>query len=543
MRRKVLFLLLVFLILIASCYVVNAANPSSIKYDGFTYDLSSLELYSQTFAFYNSRENKVVVATAPDSTVITAIEDYYTFANGDYKIYFFNKGVNEVYEIITPSNNNTFRGNRTQNMIYSNFDILKGDKTVWFKATDKSNEFELNLSVDKIDYTTDLPVTISCQSLSAAEIAKYKLYYSIGDTNDFKSCEVRSFTDNGVTTHQWYLEVYRNDTYHFKFVNEETNEEIYESIKISNIIVTQDNVNNYIDGVFRPSPYLSYEYISDTEINILTQKFTLEEISKLKCFYAKDITEFDNEDLWSKLDLKSYRDTLKNRTLYQFYLNVKNDNGSGDGTYHFRFFNKETEEYTYSTFKLNFSDIVEYHRQDEQNKTSKSILDIMKDFFSWIFNFFGSLLDFFVHIFVPTDEQWADLDTQDLAFKGQIEGKFPFFYWFQEELEKADEYVYSDDFLKIDFPSWKMDLGIIKYQTPDISFTAVRDAYAPYRLTIRNSLFIIAVGLAIVYIIKYILNYSVTGSASLIFGNSANVSSSDSWKIDGQTSLFGRDKK
>lgn len=66
---------------------------------------------------------------------------------------------------------------------------------IWFKATDK---FELNLSVDKTDYTTDLPITISCQSLSAEEIAKYKLYYSIGNTNDFKSCDVRSFADNGV---------------------------------------------------------------------------------------------------------------------------------------------------------------------------------------------------------------------------------------------------------------------------------------------------------------------------------------------------------
>lgn len=137
---------------------------------------------------------------------------------------------------------------------------------------------------------------------------------------------------------------------------------------------------------------------------------------------------------------------------------------------------------------------------------------ILKDLFSWIGSFFNNLFNFFIHIFVPTDEQWADLSSQDEAIGEKFESKFPFIFWFQDELEKAEEYVFSNDFLNIKFSSWNLDLGIIKYNTPEINFTAIRDAYEPYRLTIRNSLFYIAVGLAIVYVIKYILNFGVTSS-------------------------------
>ena len=126
--------------------------------------------------------------------------------------------------------------------------------------------------------------------------------------------------------------------------------------------------------------------------------------------------------------------------------------------------------------------------------------------------FFNGLFDFFIHIFVPTDEQWSDLSSQDEEIGKKFESKFPFIFWFQDELEKAEEYVFSNDFLNITFPAWNFDLGIINYSTPEINFTTIRDIYEPYRLTIRNSLFIIAVGLAIVYLVKYVLNFGVTSS-------------------------------
>lgn len=253
---------------------------------------------------------------------------------------------------------------------------------IWFKATDK---FELNLSVDKTDYTTDLPITISCQSLSAEEIAKYKLYYSIGNTNDFKSCDVRSFADNGVTTHQWYIEVYRNDTYHFKFVNEETGEEIYESVKISNIIYNQDNVNNYINGVFKPTPFLSTEYISDTEILITTQKFFEDEFEKIECSYSKYIEDLETESSYVPVKVRSFEDKISNKISYQFYFSVSNLENDGDGTYFVRFYNKDLKEYTYASISVMFDNIVDYQESlSGVNADWSKLLDFFKERFGFL---------------------------------------------------------------------------------------------------------------------------------------------------------------
>lgn len=110
-------------------------------------------------------------------------------------------------------------------------------------------------------------------------------------------------------------------------------------------------------------------------------------------------------------------------------------------------------------------------------------------------------------------------EEQETAYKKKqtnlddiIKSKFGIFYFFQDEIQKANEYVYNADFLTVNFPSWNVDLGIVKFNTPEINFTKIRDIYEPYRTTIRNSLFFIFVGLAIVYVVKYILNYGVTGS-------------------------------
>ena len=253
---------------------------------------------------------------------------------------------------------------------------------IWFKATDK---FELNLSVDKTDYTTDLPITISCQSLSSEEISKYKLYYKIGDSDGFKSCDVRSFADNGVTTHQWYIEVYRNDTYHFKFVNEETGEEIYESVKISNIVYNQDNVNNYINGAFKPSPFLSTEYISDTEILITTQKFFEDEFEKLECSYSKYIEDLGTESSYVPVKVRSFEDKVSNKISYQFYFSVSNLENDGDGTYFVRFYNKILKEYTYASISVMFENIVDY--QDSifgVNSDWQKLLDFFKERFGFL---------------------------------------------------------------------------------------------------------------------------------------------------------------
>lgn len=111
-----------------------------------------------------------------------------------------------------------------------------------------------------------------------------------------------------------------------------------------------------------------------------------------------------------------------------------------------------------------------------------------------------------------TEEQETAYKQKENSVNDIIESKFGIFYFFQDEIQKANEYVYNADFLAVEFPSWHCDLGIVKFDTPKINFTKIRDIYEPYRTTIRNSLFFIFVGLAMVYVVKYILNYGVTGS-------------------------------
>ncbi len=111
-----------------------------------------------------------------------------------------------------------------------------------------------------------------------------------------------------------------------------------------------------------------------------------------------------------------------------------------------------------------------------------------------------------------TEEQEKAYKEKENSVNDIIESKFGIFYFFQDEIQKANEYVYNADFLAIKFPSWRCNLGIVKFNTSEINFTKIRDIYEPYRTTIRGSLFFIFVGLAIVYVVKYVLNYGVTGS-------------------------------
>lgn len=160
---------------------------------------------------------------------------------------------------------------------------------------------------------------------------------------------------------------------------------------------------------------------------------------------------------------------------------------------------------------------------------SGSLGDIFKvigDIFSWIGNFFSALLDFVYHIFIPTDEQWNNIkeDYRDLGttFNNHI----PFVGLFSDELEKAKQVVYNEDFLNIKFDSWSFNLGVIKYSTPEIQFDKVVKAYEPYRMTVRSFLTLILYALIVVYIIKYALNYGHTEGNSQV--------------IDGQTSFFDK---
>ncbi len=156
---------------------------------------------------------------------------------------------------------------------------------------------------------------------------------------------------------------------------------------------------------------------------------------------------------------------------------------------------------------------------------SKSLGDIfktIKDIFSWIGNFFSSLLEFVYHIFIPTDSQWESVkeDYRDLG--STFNNHLPFVGLFSDELEKAKQVVYNEDFLNIKFDSWSFDLGVVKYSTPDIQFDKVVKAYEPYRLTVRSFLVLIVYALLVVYIVKYVLRYGTTQGNSQVIDKGGN---------------------
>ena len=148
------------------------------------------------------------------------------------------------------------------------------------------------------------------------------------------------------------------------------------------------------------------------------------------------------------------------------------------------------------------------------NWFSNLISDIGK-IFSWLGNFFDELLNAFVHAFIPTDEQWDEIEADHQAMGEAVKNHLPFISFFSEELKKAQETVEKTDFLIITIPSFNYTgSGGIGVNTAEQKVVNVGQAYEPYRAYIRGFLFLIVVGLAFVYVIRYILNYGVSGISS-----------------------------
>lgn len=140
----------------------------------------------------------------------------------------------------------------------------------------------------------------------------------------------------------------------------------------------------------------------------------------------------------------------------------------------------------------------------------------VKNIFSWLGDFFGALWDFFIHIFVPTDEQWAELNEEQSQLGEDVKSHLPLVGLFSNELKKAQETVEKTDPLVIRIPSFDYSgsggIGV-STGTREINLTQV---YEPYRAYIRGFLLLVVVALAFVYIIKYVLNYGVTSGGQSV---------------------------
>ncbi len=143
--------------------------------------------------------------------------------------------------------------------------------------------------------------------------------------------------------------------------------------------------------------------------------------------------------------------------------------------------------------------------------------DTVKNIFSWLGNFFVDLLNFFYHVFVPTDDQWSDIQNDYTQIGDTLQSHIPFVGLFSEELKKAQETVSKTDFLVITMPSFSYSgSGGIGVYTGEQKVINVGEAYEPYRAYVRGGLLLIVVGLAFVYIIKHVLNFGQTHASQQV---------------------------
>ena len=139
---------------------------------------------------------------------------------------------------------------------------------------------------------------------------------------------------------------------------------------------------------------------------------------------------------------------------------------------------------------------------------------IFKDVFEFIGGFFADLGEFLYNLFLPTDEQWEEITEEYNDMGETVQNHLPFVSFFSEQLRIAQSTVSQTDFLVITIPSFSYSgSGGISVNTDEQRVINVGQAYEPYRAYIRGFLFLIVVGLACVYLVKYILNYGDVSSA------------------------------
>jgi len=370
--KKILFILFFFLLLIL--IFSTDSKAFTFEYNNVMYDLNNSKFdrgYGNNFIVYKPSGQ----ANPTYLNVLTFSGDVY-FENNSINlsdgVYYYIVGLtthnvviyHDAYANISNLRQN-FDGSSA--LIYSNIDIPDKDGNILFPATDKQDKFELNLTIDPSYQTINVPVVIKSQTFSEDGVMKYILYRSF-DGDNWTECNVKSLNGENEVTFYYYYEAWKNEDVHFRLYNTETKESIYQSVNIRNIVTSQGNIDNYIDGKFVPTPWLTYDYIDDNNIIIKTQSFTYKELEKLEASFAKNISEedFNNDELWQDVNIASVNDVISKDVQYYFYFNVNNDDYDADGTYTMRFYNEELDTYTYGTIEISFYNIIEY--QESINK-------------------------------------------------------------------------------------------------------------------------------------------------------------------------------
>lgn len=366
MKNKILLSLLFLLSFIILISVNNKVGAFEFNCNGKDYNTEdyNIELCDYYYIYYRSDSNLIGFYTS--TKPLTAQP---TSSGGYIMCYYGNEKCDIYRYIITIDNNKcecfpclgvsgSFLEGSFYELIYSNYDICLYDNSeIFFPKTEE--KIDLNLTVSPEGDTKNVPVKISTDFYSTKIFSDILVQYSTNQ-NDWTTCSWGYYNDGSQTKFNFYLDVYKNGTYYFRLWNAADNTYIYKTVVISNIVYSPDDVNNYVNGVFDPTPFLTYEYINDNKINIITQKFFIDQIIDLQCFYAKDISkeDYDNKDKWTKVEARTMIDQLTQRDVYQFCFEVDNNSFNADGTYTVCFYNVFLDKYTYSEIVINFNEIL-----------------------------------------------------------------------------------------------------------------------------------------------------------------------------------------
>lgn len=155
--------------------------------------------------------------------------------------------------------------------------------------------------------------------------------------------------------------------------------------------------------------------------------------------------------------------------------------------------------------------MLDYLNPFSENFILWDIIDGIKAIVEFVGGFFEALVEFFIHIFVPTDSQWeaikSDYEDLYLSFSNHI----PFWSFIQSTFTEAENTdILSNDFLIIEVPEFEV-FGVTISSSKHIE---ILELYEPYRIQIRGLLLLVVYACAFVYIIKLITDYKANVDGS-----------------------------
>lgn len=446
MNKKIFLSVLLFLFFLIIMNINSQVNAYTVKYknNDYSYDFITEFDYTVIFATDGRPDLVFFISTSKPIILDKGSETEFTYAGGYSSRQCYRYPDNYDYG---GWDNGTIAFTGGINvLLYSNYDIYDNDNNLIIEATDK---IDLVLSVDPSSETKNVPVVISSgfYSLDIFEniLVQYNYTVSGSSLDSWQNCLWGFSSDGNSNKYNYYINAYHNGTYHFRLVNLKTMEYIYKDVVIDNILYSPDDINNYVNGVFDPIPFLSYEYINNDKINVVTQKFFIDQIIDLQCFYAKDVDKenYNNMDLWTKVEARVIYDEVSSQDIYQFYFEIDNSDFNADGIYTVCFYNVFLDKYTYSDIIINFDEIL---------KVDGSVI--------WKYvNFFKERLGFLIYPFdltINTLKRISSIDYDEPKFN------IPDIYepFTQEKIISATSFKFND-FLKNDVFKYVYDVYLI----------------------------------------------------------------------------------